>query len=407
MAVSQPSLRKALVMEEGSKLASAGFAPVVAESFPEMRVGFDARWYNNSGVGTYVAELLRAMAAAPRTFELVVYESPNNPVPRLSGRSLVRIAVQSPRYSIGEQWELRRRAREDNLSVFHSPFYAAPIMLGCPLVVTIHDLIPFLFRISSWPKQQIVKTGYQIATRRAAHVIADSENTAADVGRILGIPSTRVTAVPLAARACFQPLAEAGELDRLRRAYGIQPPYIVVSSARNWRTKNLASALSALEVAKKAGCKFMTVICGPQSKELNSEKQWPTLNACCTGFIPDSDVAALFRHAAAYVTASLYEGFGLPVIEAMACGCAVISSNGGSLAEVAGDGAQVFSPYDVTGMGGAIVRLLTVSEEQSHWKRAALRRSQNFSWSGTAAATMTIYDELAKNFLAAKRAVRA
>jgi glycosyltransferase involved in cell wall biosynthesis len=181
----------------------------------------------------------------------------------------------------------------------------------------------------------------------------------------------------------------------------------VVSSARNWRTKNLLGALSALEVAHNAGCEFMTVICGPQNEEVNSERQWPKLKTCATGYVADADLAALLRHATAYVTASLYEGFGLPVVEAMACGCAVISSSGGSLAEVAGDGAQVFSPYDVTGMGRAIVRLLTVSEELSHWQRAALRRSQNFSWSRTAAATMAIYDEVAKTFRAVKRAARA
>src|SRR5262249_13563584 len=167
MALSQASLREAARVEEQAfSLSPADIAPSVADSVPVMRVGFDARWYNDSGVGTYVAELLRAMAASPRMFELVVYESPNNCVPELSGRSLIRIPVQSSRYSIGEQWELRRRAREDNLSLFHSPFYCAPIALDCPLVVTIHDLIPFLFRTSGWPKRQIVKAGYQIATRR-------------------------------------------------------------------------------------------------------------------------------------------------------------------------------------------------------------------------------------------------
>src|SRR5262245_58458955 len=250
MALSQASLgENAWIEERGSRLAPDDVALSVANSMPVIRVGFDARWYNDSGVGNYVAELLRAMAAAPQTFEFVVYESPRNPVPGLSGKSLTRIPVQSSRYSIAEQWEMRRRAREDRLSLFHSPFYCAPIALNCPLVVTIHDLIPFLFPISSWPKQQIVKAGYQIATRRAAHVITDSENTAADVRRVLRIPPTRVTAVPLAARSCFHALADAGELDRLNGAYGIRPPYVVVSSARNWRTKNLASALSALEVA--------------------------------------------------------------------------------------------------------------------------------------------------------------
>src|ERR1700674_5138503 len=111
-----------------------------------MRVGFDARWYNDSGVGVYVAELLRAMAQLPRDFELIAYEDPQSPVPGLAGLPIVRTQVRAPKYSISEQLELRRRSHHDKLDIFHSPFYVAPLGLNCPLVVTVHDLIPFLFR---------------------------------------------------------------------------------------------------------------------------------------------------------------------------------------------------------------------------------------------------------------------
>src|SRR5215475_2576234 len=109
---------------------------------PELRVGFDARWYNDSGVGVYVAELLRAMAEIERRgFELVVYENPQNPVPQLGGPEVSRVAVSALRYSLAEQIEFRRRSRLDRLDVFHSPFFAIPLGLRCPVVVTVHDLI--------------------------------------------------------------------------------------------------------------------------------------------------------------------------------------------------------------------------------------------------------------------------
>src|SRR5262249_19772869 len=123
---------------------------------PELRVGFDARWYNDSGVGVYVAELLRAMAAIEgRGFELVVYENPQNPVPQLVGLGVSRVAVSALRYSLAEQFEFRRRSRLDRLDVFHSPFFAIPLGLRCPVVVTVHDLIPFLFPIYNRPKQAL------------------------------------------------------------------------------------------------------------------------------------------------------------------------------------------------------------------------------------------------------------
>src|SRR5258708_31812692 len=157
-----------------------------------MRVGFDARWYNDSGVGVYVAELLRAMAQLSRDFELVVYEDPQNPVPGLDGLPIVRIQVCAPKYSISEQLELRRRCRQDKLDIFHSPFYVAPLGLHCPLVVTVHDLIPFLFRIYPRPKQWMVKMGYRAAVRRAERATAASWRTAQNVPENLRGPHAHV-----------------------------------------------------------------------------------------------------------------------------------------------------------------------------------------------------------------------
>jgi glycosyltransferase involved in cell wall biosynthesis len=374
-----------------------------------MRVGFDARWYNDSGVGTYVSELLRAMAGAPREFKLMIYEDPLNRVPGLDDFSVIRIPVRSPKYSLSAQWELRLRAREDRIDLFHSPFYAAPLVLDCPLIVTVHDLIPFLFRTYNWPKQKIVKMGYRWATRRASHVIADSKSTAGDIRRLLNVPRTRVTVVALAARDCFQPASESGELDRLRKRYDVHPPYVMVSSARNWRTKNLKSALQALEIASRmAGISFQVVICGPrEGMDALSPGAWPSLNLRVTGYVDAQDLAALFRHAHVFVTASLYEGFGLPLLEAMACGCAVVSSNAGSQAEVAGDGAQVFPPFDVAGMGEAVARLLRAPDELARWRKAALLRAADFCWEKTAAETMAIYYEVVSRFSADRMAAGA
>jgi glycosyltransferase involved in cell wall biosynthesis len=370
----------------------------------KLRVGFDARWYNDSGVGTYVANLLRAMAALPGEIELVVYEARGNAVPELRGPAVRRVAVNAPKYSIAEGSELRRRLREDNVEIFHSPFYRMPRGLTCPAVVTVHDLIPFLFPIYAVPKQWMVRKGYRAAVRRARHIIAVSGNTARDVRKILGVLDDRLTVIPNAAEQdCFHAQICPGELESLDQK-GVRPPYVVIASARNWRTKNLEGALQTLDVTRRqAGARFQTVVYGPAEglEAAGGEAAWPDLYLRRTGYIPPRELAALFRHAHAFVMPARYEGFGLPVLEAMACGCAVITSNAGSLAEVAGDGAQVFAPQDIAGMAAALSGLLLNREDRDHWRAAALRRAADFSWHKAARETISVYHRTREAFCAA------
>src|SRR5205807_466897 len=215
-----------------------------------LRVGFDARWYNGSGVGTYVAELLKAMALLKQGFELIVYEDPGNPVPGLTDLALHRAPVRSGRYSLSAQLELAWRQRRDKLDVFHSPFYGVPLFAGCPIIVTLHDLIPFLFAIDPWPKRSMVKMGYRAAAFRSAHIITVSGHTAGDVQQILGVSAEKISVVRNAVSSLeFHNRPDAAELDYLQQRYGVRRPYVVAGSARNWRTKNLATALQAFALA--------------------------------------------------------------------------------------------------------------------------------------------------------------
>jgi glycosyltransferase involved in cell wall biosynthesis len=357
-----------------------------------MRVGFDARWYNKSGVGSYVTGLLPALARAG--CDLVAYVDLENPAPGLNKHKLQIVPVHSRKYSPLSTLEFRRREKEDKLDLFHCPFYATPL-LRCPLVVTIHDLIPFLFPIYPWWKQKMVQTGYRLAARRATHIVADSFTTANDMEKILGVQRERISTVHLAAaRESFHPCAAAGEREYLRNKFGIEKPYVVVPNAGNWRTKNLKSALEALEIVQRdAGMEFQTVIFGlaeepsvPGIRDLAHK-----LNLIQTGYIETPELAALFRHAHAFVMPSLYEGFGLPLVEAMSCGCPVITSDRGSLPEVAGTGAQCFDPFNISAMAAAIVALLRSPDELEQNKAAALRRAADFSWDKAAQETIWVY----------------
>lgn len=359
---------------------------------PRLRVGFDARWYNDSGVGAYVSGLLAALAQLHDDIDLLVYEDPANPVPLPDGTQ--RICVRSAKYSASEQLELAWRCRRDRLDVFHAPFYVVPLFAGCPVVVTVHDLIPFLFPVYGRLKSTIVRSGYRLAVHKAEHIIADSQNTADDIQRVLGVERDRISVVHLATQEHYKAAGSWGELQQIGEKYGVHPPYALVNSAHNWRTKNLETALQVLQAARQqGGIEFQTVVYGSPDglRGAGGRERWRTLDLQCTGFLPSSDLAILFRHATVLVLASLYEGFGLPIVEAMSCGCAVVSSNGGALSEVAGNGAQLFDPFDVQGMAAAVCALLRDEAILRRWKDAALQRSRQFSWQKAARETISVY----------------
>jgi len=359
-----------------------------------MRVGFDARWYNESGVGSYVAGLVPALVRAG--CELVVYVDPQNPVPQLDKLMAEVVPIHSGRYSPFASLEFRRRAKQDKLDLFHSPFYVMP-SLDCPVILTIHDLIPFLFPIYPWLKQRMVQAGYRWAARRAAHIIADSRHTANDITKLLGVPAEGVTPMHLAAAPeIFHPCGTEGELDRLQRKFGISQPYVVAASARNWRTKNLEGALKILATAQsQSDIKYQSVVYGPPEglEAVRDHRVRQSLSIRRVGYVEAEDLAALFRHAHAFVMPSLYEGFGLPLVEAMSCGCAVITSDRGSLPEIAGAEAQCFAAEDISGMAAALVELLRNPRELEQRKTCALNRALDFSWEKTAQATMTVYHQ--------------
>jgi glycosyltransferase involved in cell wall biosynthesis len=363
-----------------------------ASRFP-LRVGFDARWYNDSGVGTYVAGLLGAMSRLSE-IELMVYEDPANPVPEIAA-TCNRKPVHSGKYSLRAQIELAYLCHDDRLHLFHSPFYMAPFFASCPVVITVHDLIPFLFPIASWAKQESVRFGYQIAVKKSAHIIAVSAHTARDVQKILRIPEERITVVHNAVRRdLFHPEKQPDELRYLQEKYQLQLPYVLAASARNWQTKNLPGALAVFDLARQvSGETFQIAVFGPEEglRQIGSVPK----NAKALGHIPARDLAAVFRHAQVYVAPSLYEGFGLPALEAICCGCPVIASNDGALPEVIGNGGQIFASRDIAGMAHAVAELLCGADVLERWSNSGLKRAEDFSWERAARETLKVYHHVA------------
>jgi glycosyltransferase involved in cell wall biosynthesis len=351
-------------------------------------------------VGNYVSELLQAIGSSQDHIEIVIYEDPKNPLEYVKGDRIRKVSAGAKRYSLKEQFDLARRCRVDCLDVFHSPFYVTPWFAPCPVVVTIHDLIPFLFKIYSSPKQAMIKFGYRMAILKAERVIADSENTASDLQGLLGVPREKIRVVHLAtSRDNFHERPATGELEYLFAQYGVRQPYVMTLSAKNWGTKNLSVVLQAVANCRsQIRSNFQTVIVGPSDgfQEASRRNAAELENVVLTGFVPTADLAKLYRGAQVFVIGSKYEGFGLPVLEAMSCGCAVVCSNGGSLAEVAGDGAILVDPEDAVEMGQAVARLFYNPTERLGQQARAKKRAGDFSWAEAARQTVSVYAEVAK-----------
>ena len=380
-----------------------------------MRIGFDATWYNGSGVGTYIAGLLGALSEYQDELDIVVFENPAAPLRGIEDSCLTLVSMRSSKFTLAEQFECRAHCRQYQIDVFHSPYqYGVPLFLTCPLVITVHDLIPFLFRTRVWYKQLAavpwVKLGCRAAARRARHIIADSMNTARDVENILGVPAGRITPIHLAASSdVFHSNGSRRERETLEQTYRLCPPYVVVGSAGcNWRTKNLDTAIEAAASASRAmGRRIQLAIYGPRTAidKLKDPAVLSQVNVRYLGYMPVEDIGALLRNAELFVMTSLYEGFGLPILEAMSCACPVITSSGGSLAEVAGDGALVFDPKDSQGMAQAIALLLTNSEERERWRKRASARAAQFSWRKAAEQTIATYRQVLDPAAAESRGV--
>lgn len=368
-------------------------------SYPQMRIGFDGRWYGHTGVGNYVSELIQAIDSLDGDFEVILYENPRNPLERVYSNRVRRVPVNAGKYSVREQFELVYRCRVDRIDVFHSPFCIAPWLAPCPVVVTIHDLIPFLFNTYSAPKRKLIQLGYRLALKKAAWVIAVSETTRDDLSQVLSLSPDRIRVIHEAAsQECFHPHPDVEEADYLSTRYGVRRPFVLISSAKNWRTKNLSVVLEALSICRgllESGFQIVVFGCADGFREASLQRPEKLENVVQTGFVPTKDLAKLYRGADVFLMGSKYEGFGLPLLEAMSCGCAVVSSNGGSLAEVAGAGAVLVDPGDPQRMGEEVARLLRDRDARQEQQSRAKKRAADFSWETAARQTVSVYSEAA------------
>lgn len=365
-----------------------------------MRIGLDAdpMFRTRAGVGQYAARLAEGLSAASPGDEFFLYHWGGGTQPREEWFARENVVVRNV-----PKGTLRAAVRADGVEVFHGTNFRLRARGRRGSVVTIHDLalriFPHLRR--RWIGDRI---GYFKSARdaRAADlVIADSESASRDIGRYIGIPPGKIRVVPLAAGPEFRPVEDPERrADILRRIGMTLPRYILFSGTLEPR-KNVPVLLRAYLGLRREIRDAGLVLAGMPGWRSGDVTEFIRENGLSdvvrmTGYVTPEDLAALYSGASAYVLPSLYEGFGLPPLEAMACGCPVIVSTGGSLPEVVGDAAVTLPPEDVEGYRREIARVLSEPVLAEEMRRKGFLRAASYSWKRTAEDTLAAYREAAR-----------
>jgi glycosyltransferase involved in cell wall biosynthesis len=356
-----------------------------------------------TGVGHYTFELARALAAlAPADeFELV---SPYPPVPLESGIPANLHFVQPSANGLTRRawWSLGLPlyCSRTELALFHGTNFDLPAWARCPTVLTIHDLSLLLYPETH--EKRLVRRArvkLPLMARKATAIITPSKAVKAEVSQHLGIDSDKVFAIPEAARAAFYPAARS-ESDPVRQRLGVADEFILFVGTVEPRKNLLSLARAFAELLRGTSLRPQLVIAGKEgwlSDELMTylRESQITDRVLFTGHLSDDDLRALYSACCVFVYPSLYEGFGLPLLEAMACGAPVVTSNIPSISETVGDVARLISPTDIHDLTRAIKSLLEDTNERAHRSAAGIEHARKFSWAQTAAATLEVYNRAA------------
>jgi glycosyltransferase involved in cell wall biosynthesis len=362
--------------------------------------------YRQAGVSRYTEALVRELPSLAPEDTFVVFTSPGD-IPTDRGFDPrtewvpSRLPTDKPVARIGwEQTAGATIARRHHLDVIHAPVNVVPIIAGAPRIVTIHDLAFHLYPEQyPGPKQRYLRVMTRLSVRRAARVIAVSNATRADVIRLYGADPARVVTVPNGVSSEYQPLS-ADEVSRFRHQQGLDGPFILFVGTIQPR-KNLETLLRAyarvgaetgwpLVIAGAAGWDYESVFATARELGLTGGERD---RVRFVGFIEPETLPHWYNAAGIVVYPSLYEGFGLPLLEAMACGTPVIGADASSLPEVVGEAGLLVPPKDVDALGRAMLTLTRSDELRDELRERGLRRATEFSWRRTATETLAVYRE--------------
>lgn len=353
-----------------------------------MRIALDtqATLGHRTGIGLYTSNLLDALRSVAPQHEWVELAW---------GRTRELRTDQRWRW---QQIGLPRLVRTAHADLLHVPGFDAPRCKSCPVVLTVHDLIGMLFPRNLPPISRLYWSWWlPHSIRWADRIIADSEHTRQDIHRLLGVPRERIVVIPLGVGAEFHPIDNAKLLERARSEYELPDRFLLYLGTLEPRKgidtliRSFAEIVSHIShdlvIAGKRG--WYTEPLFGLVNELGLQA-----HVHFTGYVDDELVPALLNLADLFVFPSRYEGFGLPPLEAMACGTPVITSDASSLPEVVADAGLMVPPDNPHALASAIERVLGDGALQADLSERGLNRAKQFTWEMTARRTLSGYKDL-------------
>lgn len=366
------------------------------------------------GTETYAASLIDALAAGDLDHEFVLFVNREaaERFPGLPPNFRVEVCGvwatrRGARYAF-EQIVLPTRAAAHRAHVLHSLGYVGPLAAPCPHVVTIHDL-NFIGHGAAMPpaKRRVLGAFVRWSAQRADHVITVSEFSRRELLAFLGPRfAPRITVTHEAGRATQPPLNPA-ECAAVATRHGLRGPYVLAFSSSSPH-KNVDRLLDAFNRLAPTDPHDLALV-GHLPASVRERILWPALRSrvVATGYVPDAAVLPLIAGADLFVFPSLYEGFGLPLLDAQACGVPVACAAAGALPEVAGDGAVLFDPHSPDAIAATLTRVLTDRELRATLRERGVRNAARFSWARTARETLAVYARVAGGARAARATAAA
>ena len=347
------------------------------------------------GIGRYVVNLASALQRVAPDLSLILLRDPSAAAQRLALPDLPALDCAASPFALPQQWRVRSILRQSRAALYHSAYYLMPYAPGIPSMVTCYDLIPLVYPQYFTATQRLIfRTAHVLALRTTRVTLAISAATKNDLVRFFHVDPRRIVVTPLAAAAHFQPPSRA-EVNRVKQHYALPDRYVLYFGS-NKPHKNVPRLVEAFAASSARASGIDLVIAGhwderyPQAKEL-AERLSLKERVRFIGPVQDNDLPALYGGTELFVFPSEYEGFGLPVLEAMACGAPVVCSNRSSLPEIAGDAALLCDPHDVAALARALEQALTDWDLRAGLQQRGLERAAQFTWEQAASQTLKMY----------------
>ena len=363
-----------------------------------MRAGIftDSIHRGSPGLGRYTRNLVEHLLTLDGDFEYLLIHRGDYPYYRDKPHLRVREVITV----VGKQLLVPFQLAGQNLDLLHDSYHFPPFLAPSTFrrVMTIADTTPFFLSTHTWRNRLAHRLLVRRLAHRAHHIVTISESSKRDIVRLLDIPAEQVSVTYPAAEEHYRPLEDHERGEEVRARHRLPQRFLLYVGTVEPR-KNLARVIAAMETVAQRVPDCSLVLAGPRGWKDGDvlaaarplEEQGRVVRL---GRVPEEDLPVLYGLAEGLVYPSLYEGFGLPVLEAMQCGCPVITSNVSSLPEVAGDAGLLVDPTSVEAIAEAMERVLSSPLQQEAMKLRGIRRARLFSWRRCAEDTVAVYERV-------------